>query len=210
MDTHPYRVPPAVVEADMTARAQRIEINRTGTRAALTVDGIPLDLGDLALDSFGIEYADLTNPYWDGRSEVCLTIKADLIEITAGPDPRAVHVTWPDLLAHASAFLTPILDPVTVASRVPQDEAPRLPLVQLRRAGGTARPPGPRSAPPRRVVLGRDRHGRRGDRRRRAHRGLGAGRDRTARPGRLHRHRTPRPHPGRRPALRHAPHMGDI
>ena len=43
-DPEPYRTL-ATVEADMTARAEQIEIRRIGSRTALLVDGTTLELG---------------------------------------------------------------------------------------------------------------------------------------------------------------------
>ncbi|MFE2909965.1 hypothetical protein ACFXGC_36715, partial [Streptomyces olivaceus] len=51
------------------------------------------------------------------------------------------ELMWADPLAAVIAYLTPILDPVRVLSRIPQDSAPRPPLLQVRRVGGTAEPP---------------------------------------------------------------------
>lgn len=45
-------------------------------------------------------------------------------------------MAWPDVLKLTVDYLTPIVAPVAVASRVPEDSAPRLPLVQIRRVGG--------------------------------------------------------------------------
>lgn len=50
-------------------------------------------------------------------------------------------MAWPDAVHLVIAYLTPIVDPVRVVSRVPQDSAPRPPLQQIRRVGGPAEPP---------------------------------------------------------------------
>lgn len=50
-------------------------------------------------------------------------------------------MAWPDAVGLVIAYLNPILDPVPVLSRVPQDSAPRPPLQQVRRVGGPALPP---------------------------------------------------------------------
>lgn len=45
-------------------------------------------------------------------------------------------MAWPDVVALAIGYLGPIAAPARVVSRVPQDAAPREPLVQVRRVGG--------------------------------------------------------------------------
>ena len=50
-------------------------------------------------------------------------------------------MAWPDATKLVIDYLTPLLAPVRVAARVPQDSAPRTPLVQVRRVGGVATPP---------------------------------------------------------------------
>jgi hypothetical protein len=45
-------------------------------------------------------------------------------------------MAWPDAVALVTTYLRPIVAPVTVASRPPQESAPRGPLVQVRRVGG--------------------------------------------------------------------------
>lgn len=48
---------------------------------------------------------------------------------------------FPDVTALTLDYLRPLLTPVDVVTRLPQDSAPRERLVRLRRVGGTARPP---------------------------------------------------------------------
>lgn len=50
-------------------------------------------------------------------------------------------MAWPDATRLLVDYLTPLLTPVRVAARVPQESAPRPPLVQLRRVGGAALEP---------------------------------------------------------------------
>ncbi|SFD14430.1 hypothetical protein [Streptomyces aidingensis] len=50
-------------------------------------------------------------------------------------------MAWPDATGLVIAYLGPVVAPVAVAARVPQQSAPREPLVQVRRAGGPALPP---------------------------------------------------------------------
>lgn len=50
-------------------------------------------------------------------------------------------MAWPDATGLLVDYLSPLLAPVRVAARVPQDSAPRVPLVQVRRVGGVALPP---------------------------------------------------------------------
>jgi hypothetical protein len=45
---------------------------------------------------------------------------------------------WPDAVRLVIAYLAPIVAPARAVSRVPQDAAPREPLVQVRRIGGQA------------------------------------------------------------------------
>ncbi|WP_432159217.1 hypothetical protein [Streptomyces sp. bgisy153] len=46
-------------------------------------------------------------------------------------------MAWPDAVALTIAYLTPIAAPAQVASRAPEQAAPRDPLVQVRRVGGS-------------------------------------------------------------------------
>lgn len=46
-------------------------------------------------------------------------------------------MAWPDAVALTIAYLTPLAAPAPVSSRVPQQSAPRGPLVQVRRVGGS-------------------------------------------------------------------------
>lgn len=48
---------------------------------------------------------------------------------------------WPDAVEAVTSFLEPLVDPVRVVCRVPQDAATREPLVQVRRVGGPSEPP---------------------------------------------------------------------
>lgn len=50
-------------------------------------------------------------------------------------------MAWPDAVALVTAHLGPVVAPVRVVSRVPQDPAPRPPLVQVRRVGGVPAEP---------------------------------------------------------------------
>lgn len=50
-------------------------------------------------------------------------------------------MAFPDPLGDLIAYLTPVLAPVEVVSRVPNNAAPRPPLVQVRRVGGTGEIP---------------------------------------------------------------------
>lgn len=50
-------------------------------------------------------------------------------------------MAFPDPLGDLIVYLTPLVAPVQVTTRVPPDSAPRPPLVQLRRVGGTAQIP---------------------------------------------------------------------
>lgn len=50
-------------------------------------------------------------------------------------------MAWPDAVRLVIAYLTPIVAPARVVSRLPQDAAPREPLLQVRRVGGPALPP---------------------------------------------------------------------
>jgi len=50
-------------------------------------------------------------------------------------------MAWPDATRLLIDYLAPLVAPVRVAARVPQDSAPRPPLVQVRRVGGTALEP---------------------------------------------------------------------
>lgn len=50
-------------------------------------------------------------------------------------------MAFPDPLADVITYLTPLMSPVVVTSRVPPESTPRPPLVQVRRVGGAAEVP---------------------------------------------------------------------
>ncbi|MFG2618029.1 hypothetical protein ACGFXC_10415 [Streptomyces sp. NPDC048507] len=50
-------------------------------------------------------------------------------------------MAWPDAVLLLTSYLRPLVAPIPVVSRVPQDSTPRPPLVQLRLVGGAALPP---------------------------------------------------------------------